>query len=335
VPATIYPLERLFGDLTVKIVEIRIDGERMPNHFVDAELQVVNVYSTERRNWREADLDITVEAPLQELRAKSIDDDRTHSLLRINCDSTNLRSTELAEFRAGVAQATITLRRELFDERATLECFIVVDGPDGVARILKEAAPWTVVFAGPRMRQVSAAKRRGQPREFVLVQWANFSDAQIAGGELRPFAREAYYVDVGANPPVLYLNRELENYEVLLSERRGASRAEQALRDLEFRRLSLGVWIALIQQALADLQHDDDLGEITYPYGWKLSVLERLLPRLFPGESFEVSARKVVALRRDDGGSAYLFGRLQIAINELIDTSAVLRKHLSALANLE
>lgn len=332
-PATAYPSQRLFSDVTVTVPSIRIDGDQLPEYHVDSEARAIALYASGRKEWRDAELFVRVEAPAQELRGKGLDDSATHALVRINCGKTNLRSGQLLALKNGVAEVRIALRREHLVEKALLECFIVRDTDEGLARILREAAPWEVALSEPQAQpSLPRPSRPGGLREFVQVRWEDFREPQILNGALAPFAREAYYLDVEADPPALYLNQGIEGYHALLTSEGAASgsQTENVFRELEYKRVSLGVWLALGFEAVSCVVEDDN-GEISPPKTWRGEILKLMLPRIFPGDSIDAAYRKIIALRGESGTSAYLLGRLEIAVNEQISTSTTLKKHLMAL----
>jgi hypothetical protein len=188
-PAIVYPSQRLFSDVTLTVPSIRIDGDQLPEYNVDPEGRAIALYASGRKEWREAELFVRVEAPVQELKGKGLDDSATHALVRINCGKTNLRSGQLLALKNGVAEVRLALRREHVIDKALLECFIVRDTDEGLARILREAEPWEVALSEPKVQpSLPRPSRPGGLREFVQVRWEDFREPQVLNGALVPFA---------------------------------------------------------------------------------------------------------------------------------------------------
>lgn len=332
-PARAYPFPRLFSEVALAVTSIRVDGDQLPDYNVDAESRTIALYASGRSNWREAELFVRVEVPLQELKVKGLDDAATHVLVRMNCARTNLRSGQLLALKNGVAEVRLSMRKEHVIDKATLEGFVIRDAEDGFARILREAEPWEISFSESQSQSnLPRPSRPGGLRQFIDISWQDFRDPQVISGALTPFAREAYFFDVEAETPTLYLNRGIEGYHSLLAAHDAASgsRTENVFRELEFKRVSLGVWLALCFEAISCIVEDENR-ELAIPDGWRGEILKLILPRIFPGESLDSAYQKVVALRRESGTSAFVLGRLQVAVNEQISTSTTLKKHLMAL----
>jgi hypothetical protein len=329
-PAIAFPVPRLFSDISIEVSAIKLDGDPLPEHNIDAASKTIMLYSSGRSTWGEAELTVRVGAPLQELRGKNLDDDSTFALVRLNCGPTNLRSGELVAIKNGSADIKLTIRHDQVSDRARLECFIIRDTSEGFARILREGEPWQVILSQPKIHlPTNRPSRPGGFREVIDIQWLDFSDPETVNAQLNQFSHEAYYLDLQADVPTLYLNRGIEGYYELLNAESG-SKIENLFRETEYKRLSLGVWLATCFESISCINKDDD-GEIEAPEGWRGEILKLILPRIFPGDSLESAYQKVVALRGPSGTSAFLISRLEMAINEHIASSTTLKKYLMAL----
>jgi hypothetical protein len=329
-PAIAYPVPRLFSDVIIEVTGVFLDGEALPDHNIDPLSRSIMLFSSGRANWSDAEIAIRIEAPLQELKGKELDDDSTFALVRLNCGRTNLRSSELVSLKNGIADCRLSLRKEQVAEKATLECFIVRDTSEGFARIIREAETWQVAFVQPRLQpSVPRTARPGGFRELLDVQWIDFKDVQRFNGQLTAFSHEAYYLDLETDSPSLYLNDSIEGYKALLTGDIG-SKTESLFRELETKRIALGVWLAISFEAISCITVGPDR-EPEPPEGWRAEVLKLVLPRIFPGDSLESAYQKVITLRGTTGTSAFLLSRLEIAVNELINSSTTLKKFLIAL----
>lgn len=323
----IFPFDRLFGDLVVNIPAVRIDGQAAPDDLIDGEARMLFIQALKRETWATADVDVDVEFPIQELLNKGVMESGLSLLVQLECDATDLRATERLALKEGKAQGTLSFNRDLVAERARITCILCVTGSDLIPRILKESRPWNAriqeVAEAPKER--SRHRNRGKPTDFFEVRWRDFS----AEENLKPMARELYFVDVDLpDRPRLYLNESIDKYRTLLSEKRASSRQEQALRDLEYRRLALGAWLAAGIHALNGVQVEEETGDLVIPEDWRLDVLKLLLEQLRPQQPMEVTAREFARARMDGDGYGTTLGELQIAINQIVDTTAVMRRSL-------
>jgi len=324
---TIFPFPRLFGDLVMAVSELRIDGQPAPQDLIDSLRRTVQVRSLGREEWRLADIDVAIEFPVQELRVRDVNEADLSVLLQLTCNATDLRATERLSVRDGRAHGTISFLRELVADRVDVWCVLCQAGDDGIPRILRESQPWEFAIAAreeTRERPPRTAGRRTLS-ELFDVRWRTFEDD--AG--LRRFANELYFVDVETpGRPTIYLNEGVDKYRSLLSDGRASSRAEEALREMEYRRVSLGAWTAAALHALEGVSKDES-GDLSLPEGWRRDVLDLILGRLHPEQSIEVSASSICRRRSDGAGYGVLLGELEAAINQMLDATSVLRKHLS------
>src|SRR5579862_6123272 len=181
----LYSFRRLYGEAKISSVSASVDGQRLPDFSTDADRRALNIYAAGRQTWREADLSVVVETPFQELKTWFGDLNKVKIVTRINCGATNLRAATVSDVNDSSTKATITIARELFDDRATVDAFVVaeVDGIDD--RILREADPWTVFFAEPVAHEVPDRKKRRGARDIVDTVWADFANPKEGLGFLK------------------------------------------------------------------------------------------------------------------------------------------------------
>ena len=323
----IFPFERLFGDLVVNITAVRIDGQAAPDDVIDRESRTLLIQALKRETWAVADIDVEVEFPIQELLNRGVPESGLSLLLQFECDATDLRATERLALREGKAQGTLSFSRDLVAERARVACVLCATGTDRIPRILKESRPWNarIQEASEPTRERPRRRSRGSLTDFFDVRWRDF----LVEDGLKPIAKELYFVDVDSpDRPRLYLNEGIDKYRTLLSEKRATSHEEQALRDLEYRRLALGAWFAAVIHALNSVQVEEDSGDLLLPEDWRRDVLKLMLEQLRPQQPMEVTAREIARARSDGDGYGTTLGELQVAINQIVDTTAVMRRSL-------
>lgn len=326
---TIFPFQRLFRDLVMQVSEFRIDGDLVPEELVDEARHIIQVRAVGRETWTSADVDVIVEFPVQEVMTRGIADDKMSVLLQLACNATDLRATERLKVRDGKARGKISFKRDLVADRVTVTAILCEEGADGIPRILKESRPWDLVITATSSRSPRPPRPPG-PKGLLLeifdVRWRSFEQE----ADLKQYANELYFIDVGSpDRPAIYLNEDIDSYAALLSDRPGSSAQEKAMRDLEFRRVSLAAWFAAVLHALEGVTIDEQTEDLSLPDGWRHDVLELILRRYRPNQSTEMTARSIARGRSDGEGYALLLGQLQNAINQMLDVTSVLRRHLS------
>ena len=73
----------------------------------------------------------------------------------------------------------------------------------------------------------------------------------------------------------------------------------------------------------------EDENNIVLPTGWHLDVLNLVLQRVLPDQLVEITVREIVHDRIDGRGYGLSLGEAQVAINQLVDATSVLRRNLS------
>jgi len=327
---TLYSYERLFGEAKIKNVSATVDGAQLPTFAIDSAHRSINIYAAGRETWTEADVRIDLDLPMQEIRSKFPPDFELRALFRVNCDATNLRVSNVVGIKGGTVTGTLTIRRDLFSQRAVIEAFVVAPVDDISDRILREAEPWTILFSQPPPREPAVGKKR-KGRDVVQTVWVNFREPGPGLEFLMAHEREASFIDLTAKTPALYLNEGIDGYRVLLELSRPASRFEAALHDMETRRLAFAVWSGLLTASINAIEVDSDTNEVVMPDGWQGDALEILLPKMFPNETLRAAARNVVSRLADrEFGMGFIQTTGQAAIGEMLGTSAVLKRHLNA-----
>lgn len=331
----IFPFQRLFSDLVMHVTDFRIDGDTVPSELIDANRQTVQVRAVNREAWKSADLDVSVEFPIQEVRSRGIEETNMSVLLQLTCDPTDLRATELLMVRDGKATGRISFRRDLVNDRVIVNAILCEEGADGIPRILKESRPWVLAIAASNTKGSRPPKPpgiKGSLAEVFDVRWRDFGNEKA----LKQYANELFFIDVGAiGRPAILLNKSVDNYAALLSDKHGRSAYERALRDLEFRRVSLSAWFAATLHALEGVHIDEETNDLSLPDGWRGDVLDLILRRFRPNQSTELTARSIARSRSDGEGYGLLLGQLQGTINQMLDVTSVLRRHLSSIGSLE
>jgi len=329
-PAIAYPFKRLFGDVELNIMAVLIDGQTVPDVFIDPSTRLIAAYSFHRADWKEMEIHLSAGLPLQEIRSGDLDESQLAVLFRLNCDSTNLRITDAVNLKSGSVTSTLIFRREFVSDSCTIEAIVTYDDADKIPRIIREAKAWRVALSKPTIRNTPTGRRKAKIREFMDISWIEFASHKHKFAVLRGFPKECYFVDTKASPPKVFLNEGIDGYRLLLTPRAGCPKSESALRELEYRRISSGALLSAAYEALADLRKDDD-GELQFPGGWKREVLNMVVVQLFKDDSEEVGLFKLYDLSSNDSQQGYLSSILQSATNMIVGVATITRRNLAAL----
>jgi uncharacterized OB-fold protein len=323
----------------LEVSNVVIDGEALPKVYLDTQRRAVNIASLRRETWREADIELTVRLPVEELQER-VDISAPAVIVRINCDATNTRQSVVLPFpKAAAATASMRMPQTEYAERGVVEAFVVsfVDTDRSESpRILAACEPWVIEFGDRLPVNIDETRHRRRTGKKPLLDpvWVNFASPPDKLPFLKPFERELYYLDIASDPPQLYLNASIENFRILLDAegRPSGSVTEKALRNSEMRGIAVPAWITLFHAAAAGLI--EELGQQpTIPPDWKGEVLNALLPRVYGGRSALESIRllaEALSDRQSDGRRT-LEGALHKAVLEFLSVGAATAKDLRTL----
>src|SRR5205823_6043882 len=139
-----------------------------------------------------------------------------------------------------------------------------------------------------------------------------------------------------ASTPTLYLNSGFKGLPELLSDRRARPPAEEALHQAERMSIASRVWLGMFNAAVAAIEVDDEDGTVDWPLtGWLKSVLQTLLPRLYPDMGDLERLKTVRENWLDADGAKSLESVVQIEIARQLTMATTLRRSLERMQRVE
>ncbi|MEQ1505431.1 MAG: hypothetical protein ABMB14_24580 [Myxococcota bacterium] len=175
----------------------------------------------------------------------------------------------------GVHRGTLALSPADLREGVELQCVVARatardDLPAGFAREL------AAELGGSEVLSIRLAEARESAGSFLSVRWERFSVVE----PLRPWSGQAWYFQLTADPPILWLNEELPDLAGAL--RSGARTGRPAaVRDLLFHTIATAGWTAMFGDAARGLARGED-GEPTYGRDWHAQVLGLVARHTYP-----------------------------------------------------
>ncbi|MDN3238680.1 hypothetical protein [Glycomyces tritici] len=294
-----YPYPTLFGDITVDVASVTVDGAGLPYSCISRTEQTVALHLAGRERWSQATLQLDASLPEQELAEGPWSEVTCVAVLSEK--GTNARTTtRLTHSVDGRRSGSIELPKSFFRNRATLTLMTVgtVDGTSG--RILGTAdRPWYVDL----MAAVPTRERE-----------ININEVDFRSGELewlRPYADSPWIVETSGEEPAVHLNTGAIEGLMDILHGKGGPIAERTLRETTASQIAQDTWIALFHAAASGLEADED-GTPVMPDGWRESVLRMMLPDVLPGRSLGDALREIER-RRQGIGWAELQTNIQYA----------------------
>ncbi|MEV4191407.1 hypothetical protein [Streptomyces toxytricini] len=292
-----FPYPTLFGDITVRVVSVGVDGDELPYQRISQAGRTVALHQAGRDGWETAVLRVKVTVPESELAEGPWSD--VVFLAVLSEKATNARTTAVLRRTAGGgAEGAIELDRARYHSRATLDVSVVAT-VDGVAgRLIGSAKdPWYVDLR-------ASTPERGQEIDIV--------ETDFGAGEhdwLRAYRESVWIVDTTGDMPTVYLNTGAVEGLVELLHGRGGTASERAVRDMTHSMIAQDAWTAMFHSAAGDLDADED-GTPIMPGGWRESVLRSMLPHVLP-DLQPVDALHEILRRRAKG---YGWAELQTGV---------------------
>ncbi|MQY04600.1 hypothetical protein [Actinomadura macrotermitis] len=298
-----YPV---LGDVcTMQVSEVRLDGVPLTVDMASDRNKMVALHHTERQGWEVARLAVRVHAPLSDLEAGPWQDVTCVAILSER--RTNARTvTRLRREPDGSWAGAVLLERSRHLKRADLSAHLVatVEGVQG-RMIGATQASWTVDL------QASSAD---QPNtvEIVVVDFAD-----VAYPHLNGYKTDPWMVDATGDEPTVYLNSRFDGLTKLLDS------GERAARENLSAQIAADAWTALFNAAVYATDMSEE-GRPEWPEGWRGSVMQKLLPDIFPELSPEDGLLELVSRRVDGEGG----GELQSALMHAVTRQAAVPRRL-------
>lgn len=155
----------------------------------------------------------------------------------------------------------------------------------------------------------------------LRTEWKSFNDI---GKPASNYMNAIYYLDTKKNPPVLYMNDDLDDdlKRVLDTEK---TKGKQALiRDAFMMPIVSDVWEQLTTQALRNLDGDDSLDVLEE---WEKGVIQAIARDLTRASSQEDAEAKIIEICKEEGAKIEMIDRiLPLCVQERSRLSSYLMK---------
>jgi len=298
----------------LEIHEVRLDGMPLRRALISPGARVIALDRADRPDWEEVEVDLRLHTPT-ELRAGTWQEIRCYSSLFEG--RTNSRSiTQLGRASDDVWSGTVRAHHDDHHRRIELDALITATIQDEPGRIIGRATEaWTIDLEA----------RTPARRNTVQTIRADFAAPDRPF--LNPYREDPWMIEASGEEPVLYINTGFEGLDRLLRSN------DRTTRDMVGAQISSDVWVALFNAAAAAVETDVDDQPI-WPGGWRSSVLQRLLPDLFPEHSLDDALIEIHA-RREQGEGADLQARLLHAAGRQARLPKRLDVHIRNLAKKE
>lgn len=224
------------------------------------------------------------------------------ALLAVRCGPTLLRRGIVTPLGSGDAIASVELRRDELAGHAEISPFLIrtADAADNGAGY---AAARGSRLAGARSWTVRVDLERPPTGRYLEIEYRHFSQEPSI-----PFAeRKAMWrLEPNVESPSLWLNRDHHEIAELLQH--GGTRGRKSyLREVVYDRIAAAVWPRLfLMAAKSVLDSGDEF------YGWERSVLDLLLPDLYPAAT--TMTARLERLRQEHDDLPQLLGRLDAVL---------------------
>jgi len=125
----------------------------------------------------------------------------------------------------------------------------------------------------------------------IRVEWKNFRE----DSRFEKYPTTLHCLDFSEEVPVLYLNDDEIYHELkVILNLKGYSGIRTAVRDVIFSSIAQPIWLSLILNSISE---EAELNGLS---GWKKSVIEYILPDLFPGAADDQDAYHELQLIKDN-----------------------------------
>ncbi|MCZ2523856.1 hypothetical protein [Streptomyces sp. HB2AG] len=293
----LFPYQTLIGDIGFEVESVSLDGLPLPRHMLSVADRRVALNRADRREWREARLDLRAALPEAELEEGPWTD--VVCLAVLTEGATNTRTVGRLRRKPDGWRGALTFARSSHRRRAVLSLHVVATVEDVPGRTIGQGdGTWTVDLV---------ADTPVEQRE-LNVEEIDFRDGPHEW--LRPFKDAPWLVDTAGEMPTVLLNTGFEGLAQFLDS--GGGSAEKALRGVLAAQIATDAWGAMFQAAVADLEQDED-GTPHWPTGWKESALRTMLPDVLPDLSVTDALAEVHARLSKPGGLQDLLPRIQYA----------------------
>jgi len=317
-----FPYPTMAEELTLVAESQTVDGMAPPYDMLAAR-RTINL-SDLPAGWRRGVIQLRVDLPSTPEMAALTD---IQVVLTLNCGPTNLRMG--VPMRPGVRLrsyvADLEIEAGAFAKKATLRA--VVSGTvNGVThRFFGESDTWNVWVSTPEIPLLTGD---------LQVSWADFSGEDCPLTIDPVFREQAYYVDVTADPPIIYLNEATPDLRRLFDESPRRSVGERALREAHFLAIASAGWLAMFNASLGAINQDEE--SVVWPdVEWQRQVLLTVLPKVYPDLSPEDALQTAYEDDASADGARLLQSRAMAAVQLILQSTPKIRRSIKALEALD
>ena len=318
----IYPYRTLFGDISAKITNVMIDGMQVSTSPIDADRREIELADIERSEWNVARVDVELSGPLMDLGR--FEDAR--GIVVFECSHTNTRQT--ARLQTSGAESnrwwgSVNLDRDSWFGRITMRACITATVDSVSDRVIGLAPEWRLHLDDLPRPSVHGA---------IPVQWDSFSEPHSTP-VLTHYKGEPSFLSLDTGGPILYLNQDFPGLHALLTDTSRRPAAEHAMHDEVRAAIAVQSWMAMFNTSLLAAPVGDD-GEAEWPSAeWQRTVLELLLPRMYPERNPLDALREAKTLAADEAGAAAVQQALLPAVSAHVGATRLLGSALRRLGS--
>ncbi|WP_410601806.1 hypothetical protein [Amycolatopsis sp. lyj-90] len=279
-----FPYPTLFGDVSLDVTAVSVDGAELPYSHVSKVEQTVALHRTGREEWEVATLHLAAKIPDEELAEGPWVDPVCLAVLTEK--ATNARSTTcLTRSRDGSWRGSIELAHARHLNRASLGLTVVATLGEMAGRFIGATEKdWFVDL------KVTTPVRQ---RDIEIVE-VDFREGPHEW--LHPFKESPWIVETTGDIPTVYLNTSAVEGLIDALHGTGGSPEEKMLREMTASQVAQDAWTAMFHTAISDLDLDED-GTPQMPVGWREAVVRMMLPDVLPGRQltdalFDINERR-------------------------------------------
>lgn len=277
--------------------------------------------------WTRAELFLELKCDREALEAFVGEHGPVEATVTANCGPTNHRhAVRLTRDGSNPALWTghIELDRDNASERTYLDAALTATVHGRAQRPVAMSPRWTVYADEPHSLLFQGTLR---------VSWIDFRGPE-APTLARDFPRSTHVIDFDGSTPRLLLNSGFEGLVPLLGDRKDRQGVDRALHDFQRTSIARATWLALLTEALAEVQGnpDDPTEDLAWPpTEWKAEVLRYVLPLVEP----RLNDRDLLVLAagalRGEGAGQFL-ARAEAVVGDLINANESVRRYVQTYA---
>lgn len=315
----IFPYRTLSGNVSLRMDperDIKIGRgtgaiENLDFSFVQSEERIIDLSSSEFSDATLLELPLKVAASSRR-EIERIGPDLC-AVVIAHCGSTLMRQSKVlhrSQYDPTLWTESLKLDLANYNESITIEVTLSAERRGTPDRFVGVSNEWTILLDNSHLVP---------PHGALEVLWVDFA-ADDGFGFLRPYRDEPYYVNVVAEPPVVYLNKGMHGLPELFPDNKRLVGAHKALHETMRSGIAKNVWLALFQASLSGIIGGETGEDPQLPEReWQAKVLQMLLPKIYRELDETEQLRQAVLARSD----AQLAGELESRVVAVIGRDIV------------